>query len=180
MTVDASAWRAAVLDHLMTAGGPACRHAAHYIRAHDVQIRFARQSTGARWTLRGDIELNEPAFCLQSNPTDPRLLGLVVHEATHLEQGIGLALSVAGEVRGWQAEFAARAELNAPIPAIHWRTIAQLPDPPTDADLRLARAGMLRMAGYRYLIWLLPLRPNWWTRLAERLGARLFRGRRRA
>ncbi len=179
MIVNASAWRAAVLDHLMTAGGPICRRAAHYIRAHDVPIRFAQQSTGARWTLRGDIELNEPAFSLQTDPTDPRALGLVVHEALHLEQGIGLALSVAGEVGGWQAEFAARAELGAPISSVHWRTVAQLPNPPTDDDLRVARSAMLQMAGYRYLIWLLPLRPNWGTRLAERL-VHLFRGRRRA
>ena len=34
---------------------------------------------------------------------------------------------------------------------------------------------MLQMTGYRYLVWLLPLRPNFMTRLAESLQKIVYR-----
>ena len=151
-------WRDAVLTNLAR-GGPTCQRAARYIIDHNVRVGFARQSTAARWTLGGAIKLNPLYYPPQTDPADPRLLGAIVHEATHLEQGLALALSVEGEVGGWKAEFEARAELGAPIVNLHWRAVARTPARPTDADLREARAEMLRMAGRRYLVWLLPLRP---------------------
>lgn len=173
-------WRIETIVDRLLQGGPVCRHAADYILGHDVRIGFARQSTGGRWTLGGDIELN-PEYC--SPATDPegaQLLGLVVHEAAHLEQGAALALSVAGEVLGWKAEYAARSELRAPLTNPHWRTIVRILDPPSDHDLRLARAEMLKVAGRRYLIWLLPLRPNFWTRWVERFQPLSARRKHRA
>ena len=96
------------------------------------------------------------------------MLGAVVHEIAHLEQGLALALSVQGEVAAWKQEFAAREELGAPMVSPHWQAIARTPDPPTDGDLRKARATILNMTGPRYLIWLLPLRPTGLSRLIER------------
>lgn len=81
------------------------------------------------------------------------------------------------EVAAWRAEFEARRELNAPIADEHWRAVALTPEPPSDDDLRRARAEMLQMAGYRYLVWLLPLRANRLTRLVERLQAVMTRRR---
>ena len=162
-------WRDAVLTNLMQ-GGPVCRHAAQYILDNDAEVGFARQSTGARWTLDGRIELNSKRHSVATSPANPRLMGIIVHEATHLEQGISLALSVEGEVGGWKSEFLARAELGAPIQNPHWKAIAKVPDPPTDRDLRMARSEMLQIAGYRYLIWLLPLRPNALTFPAKGIG----------
>lgn len=166
-----SAWREAVLGNL-TRGGPVCQRAAQYILENDkVEIGFSRQSTGARWTLKGNIELNVAyyPFKTRTNPSNPQLLGAIVHEAVHLEQGAALALSVEGEVGGWKAEHDARAELNAPIKNIHWKAVALTPDSPTNQELCQARSEMLKMTGYRYLVWLLPLRPNFWTRLVERV-----------
>jgi len=57
------------------------------------------QSTAARWTPVGDIELN-PRVCRPgTSPADPRLLGSIVHEVTHMGQGPALALTVEGEAR---------------------------------------------------------------------------------
>ena len=169
------AWRAKSLEGLVEKGGPVCRHAAQYILKNDIKIGFARQSTGARWTFKGNIELNRDHHTLESNPANPLLLGAIVHEATHLEQGTALALSVEGEVGGWKAEYDARTELDAPITNSHWAAVARVPGSPTDHDLAQARHEMLQMAGYRYLVWLLPLRPNLWTRLAESLQRILLR-----
>jgi len=152
-------WQSAVIENLRK-GGPVCQQAANYLEEHRVPIGFSRQrNTGARWTLRGRIELNARFYSPESTPGHPMLLGAVVHEATHLAQGAATALSVQGEVDAWRAEYLARTELHAPIVNPHWRTVAQTPEPPTDEDLRQARRAILAMAGYRYLIWLLPLRP---------------------
>jgi hypothetical protein len=169
-------WRAAVVERL-SQGGPLCRHAAQYVAENGVPIDFAPQSTGARWTVDGRIELRAGRYSAQSDPRQAQLLGAVVHEALHLEQGPELALTVAGEVEGWRVEFRAREELGAPIRNPHWEAIANIPEPPADHDLRYARREMLRMAGRRYLIWLLPLRPNRLTALAGRVVR--FLGRRR-
>ncbi len=152
-------WQSAVIENLRQ-GGPICQQAAAYLEEHRVPIGFSRQkNTGARWTLSGRIELNARFYSSETAPGHPMLLGAVVHEATHLAQGIALALSVQGEVNAWRAEYLARIELHAPIVNQHWQIVAQTPDPPTDDDLRRARRAILAMAGYRYLIWLLPLRP---------------------
>ncbi|MCX7680869.1 MAG: hypothetical protein N2508_02690 [Anaerolineae bacterium] len=173
--VDLQRWQQAMLESLEQ-GGPVCQHAAQYIRERNVRIGFARQSTGARWTLSGKIELNPRYYPPEAGPVNPYLLGAIVHEATHLEQGIALALTVWGEVGGWRADYRAVAELHAPIQNVHWQTVAATPEPPTDDDLRRARRAMLAMAGWRYLVWLLPLRPNWWTRLLAWMAG-LFSGK---
>jgi len=174
--VTLQAWRDEVLESLKR-GGPVCQHAAQYILDNNVEIGFARQSTSARWTLREKIELNPKLYSLETEPDSPKLLGTTTHEATHLEQGAALALSVEGEVGGWKAEYSARAELGDPITDSHWRAVALTPDFPTDQDLRRARSEMLEMAGWGYLIWLLPLRPNFWTRLVGRIQ-RVISGKR--
>lgn len=168
------AWRNAVLESL-TRGGPVCQHAAQYIIENNTEIGFARQSTSARWTLRRNIELNPALYSPKTTPASPHLLGAVVHEATHLEQGAALALSVEGEVGGWKAEYDARVELNVLITNPHWKAVALVSEAPTDQALRHARSEMLQMTGYRYLVWLLPLRPNFWTRLVASFQRVVFR-----
>ena len=168
-TITLQEWRDAVLANLRE-GGPVCQHAAQYVTRNDVGIGFARQSTAARWTMDGRIELSSRRYSVATRPASPRLLGSIVHEAKHLEQGISLALSVEGEVGGWTAEFLARAELGTPIRNPHWKAVARAPDELTKQDLREARSEMLKMTGWRYLIWLLPLRPNVFTALADSIG----------
>ncbi|MBN1179630.1 MAG: hypothetical protein JXD18_10480 [Anaerolineae bacterium] len=152
-------WRAAVLKNLAQ-GGPACQHAAKYLADNDIDIGFAEQSTGARWTMDGRIEVSAKHYSLETDPANPWLLGAVAHEAAHLEQGLGLALSVAGEVAAWRVEYLVREELGAPIKDPHWKVVAQTPAQPTRADLRKARAEVLEKTGYGYLIWVLPLRAS--------------------
>lgn len=153
---------------LLAGAGPTCQHAAQVILRKGTRIGFAEQSrSGAKWTLKGEIQLAPGIYSFRE--VDARLLGAVVHEATHLEQGLFLRLSVQGEVRGWAAEFRAREELEKAGfgPAIsdpHWRNIADLPVSLTDRQLRYARSEMLAYDP-RYLIWLLPLRPGRWPLL---------------
>lgn len=163
-----SEWHTSIVEHLSQAG-PVCRRTAQYLVENDVPVGFAPQSTGARWTVDGRIELKAGRYSAQSDPRQAQLLGAVVHEALHLAQGPALALTVAGEVEGWRAEFRAREELGVPIRNAHWEAVAGIPEPPADHDLRYARREILRMAGRRYLIWLLPLRPNRLTALAGRV-----------
>jgi RHS repeat-associated protein len=157
-------WREAIVTLLMNAG-PICQHAAQVILERDVQIGFAAQPhSGARWTLSGDIELAPDMYSFAD--VSAELLGAIAHEATHLEQGLFLRLSVEGEARGWTAEFGAREELEQAglggrILDPHWENIAGLPTSLTDRDLRYARSEMLAYdSGYR--IWLAPLRPESW------------------
>ncbi|HHN93725.1 MAG TPA: hypothetical protein ENK17_03075 [Anaerolineae bacterium] len=156
-------WHAGVLARLRAAG-PYCRHAAEFIAAHKIRIGLSRQRTGARWTLDGRIELHPATHCL----SDPHLLTLIVHEATHLEQGAAYALTVAGELDGWRAQYHAYTEPGLAVADPHWQELVRLPQIPSTADLRRARALMLASAGRGYLIWLLPLRPNPLTRLVGR------------
>jgi len=174
---DLRTWQAKSLASLLESG-PVCQHAARYIIANDVEIGFARQSTSARWTLDGKLELSSAFYSLETDPASPQSLGSIVHEATHLEQGAALALTVAGEVGGWKAEYAARHELGQPIGDPHWEAVYSTPELPTRRDLRRARREMLQMTGYHYLIWLLPLRPNFLTRCVEAAQVALWRKRR--
>ncbi len=171
-----SAWRDAVLENLAQ-GETVCQRAAHYIVENGIEIGFAWQKTGARWTLKRNIELSSVYFPRHTGTslTNVSMLGLIVHEAIHLEQGTALALSVKGELGGWQAQYEAHKELGSPITGdVHWQAIADLTDCTTQ-DLRQARREMLQRQGYGYLIWLLPLRPNFWTRLVERLQKVFYR-----
>ncbi|RLC96255.1 MAG: hypothetical protein DRI77_08840 [Chloroflexi bacterium] len=171
---DLRTWQAESLANLL-AGGPVCQHAARYIIRNSVEIGFARQSTAARWTLGGKIELSSAFYSLETDPASPASLGSIVHEATHLEQGAALALTVAGEVGGWRVEYEARRELGRPIGDPHWGAVYTTPEIPTRGDLRQARREMLRITSYRYLIWLLPLQPNLVTRGVEAVQTILWR-----
>jgi len=157
--------------------GPICRHAAQYIADHHTHIRFATQSTAARWTRARHVELNPERYSWRVNRGQrdyASMLGLIVHEIKHLEQGRLLALSVKGEWEGWRIECLARIELEQAglgdrIKNIHRQNIADISPPPTDRDLRYVRSEMLKYAGFRYLVWLLPLRPEryWQAPLAS-------------
>jgi len=171
------AWREEAVENLMNAG-PTCQHAAQFIVDNDITIGFTFQLfSAARWTLSGGIELDPmdhgrhlgQGIYSIPDPSDPGVLGAIVHEAKHLEQGMDLALSVEGEVGGWTVHFEAMQELGNPIPdpRRHWRNVANTPTSPTDQDLRDARREMLAYTGYDYLVWLLPLRPDFWTNLVR-------------
>ena len=96
------------------------------------------------------------------------MLSLIVHEAWHLEQGVFLALSVLGELEGWQLQYdALKGELgdNPLVYNKNWDKIRNLPSPlsgPVSDDV-LWKAEMLILETQdwrHYWIWALPLRPG--------------------
>ena len=75
-----------------------------YIMNNDVHIVFNKLLWGgARWGFDGNITLQESYE--KRDPDDPFLIGLIAHEAYHLEQKPGWALSKIGEIEAWKLGF---------------------------------------------------------------------------
>jgi hypothetical protein len=154
--------------------GSVCQEAAEYIIDNDVAVTFAFMSGGAaaKWTLSGDVVVDPRHYgvdvgngiYLHPDPSNPKVLGAIVHEVKHLQQGWMLAISVEGEVGGWRAEYEARRELGSPIRSTHWTNVAMTPASPSNQELEFAQSEMMAYVNndWRYLAWLLPLRPSYW------------------
>ena len=147
------------------------RIAASYLRRRKTYIGFlkARKNVGAFWTPLRTIHLNTVHYSLQTNPADPRLLTLLIHEVKHLQQGPVTALSVYGELEAWQLQFRlyhqkASAKMR---PAIE--KLLSLPLSWDRAVLQQARELMQEFAGKGYRVDLLPLYP-----LGKEIRFRLF------
>jgi hypothetical protein len=156
-------WKSAVLASLMR-GGSAMQHAAKYIIAHDVQIRFRNLSEGAMWWIDGNMYLNADRYSTQTRPDHPGMLALVVHEAKHLEQGPLVALSVYGELEAWQIQYQVFKELIGTPPGTYekrmaWDELSQIPLGYSRDDLDRARELIQFIGGASYPIDKLPLRP---------------------
>jgi hypothetical protein len=93
--------------HKLAGAGPEGEKAVAFIQARRVKIGFRRQgeATGAMWWLDGNLYLNPAAYSDTTDPDDAYMLSLIAHEAMHLQQGLVTALSVFGELQGWQAGF---------------------------------------------------------------------------
>lgn len=145
--------------------------AASYLREHKTYIGFwkARKNVGAFWTPLRTIHLNNVHYSLQTNPADPRLLTLLIHEVKHLQQGLVTALSVYGELEAWQLQFRLyHQKTNAKMhPAIE--KLLALPLSWDRTVLEQARALMQEYAGKGYRVDLLPLYP-----LGKEIRFRLF------
>jgi hypothetical protein len=90
--------------------GEAGRHAANYILDNNVHISFRNQLWGGGgWGLDGNITLDDS---LENKTDDPFLVGLVAHEAYHLEQGPAWALSKIGEIEAWKLGFAVQRDFS--------------------------------------------------------------------
>jgi len=77
-----------------------------YISRKKIHIRFSEQKfSGARWTLFKNILLNSHSYSVSSDPSDPGLLSLVLHEIHHMRQGLITAMSVYGELDAWQVGY---------------------------------------------------------------------------
>jgi hypothetical protein len=159
----AEEWRRAVLAHLMQ-GGPAMQHAAEYIIANDVEIRFRALKTGAMWWIDGNMYLNSDRYSPSTRPDHPYMLALIAHEAKHLEQGPVVALSVYGELEAWQVQYAVFKELVGTSPGTYeermaWDELSQLPLSSSRENLEIARQLMQYIGGANYPIDKLPLWP---------------------
>jgi len=155
----ASRWLDGLLARLPSTG-EAGEAALRVLRERRVRIRVRAQSSGARWTLFGNIEFN-PIYV--DGKDDLYALSLLVHEVHHLKQGWHRALSVQGELEAWQIQFAYLKSLTSvysPYPQ-HNAIIAELMSlsPSRRGHLQRARSLMQQFAGKKYRIDLLPLFP---------------------
>ena len=148
------------------------RQAAMYLRNHKTYIGFwrVRKNVGAFWTVLRTIHFNSHHYTLQTDPADPRVLTLLIHEVKHLQQGPHLALSVYGELEAWQIQFRLFHQMTQikMHPAIE--KLMVLPLGWDRVVLRQARGCMQEFAGRGYRADLLPLYP-----LEKEIRYRLFR-----
>jgi hypothetical protein len=165
-----AAWSQNLL-HSLEQFGEEGRTAASYLRARKTHIGFrkVRKNVGAFWTVLGTIHLNTVHYSLQTNPSDPRVLTLLIHEVKHLQQGLVTALSVYGELEAWQLQFRLyHQKTTAKMhPAIE--KLLSLPLSWDRAALQQARVLMQEYAGKGYRVDLLPLYP-----LGREIQFRLF------
>lgn len=158
---DRQTWAAELLKNLAKSG-PQGRESEQYLRARNIRLGVRRQSSGARWTLLGRIDLN-PRY-LAGSPTSPYALSLVVHEIQHLKQGPLTALSVYGELDAWLIQFRFLLEIaggyaGVPGQATVIRELLQLRLGWDRSVLETSRRLMRQYGGKLYRIDLLPLYP---------------------
>ncbi len=165
-----AAWRQSLLRSLEEFGEEG-QVAASYLRAHRTYIGFrhVRKNVGAFWTALGTVHLNTVHFSLETNPADPRVLTLLIHEVKHLQQGPLTALSVYGELEAWQLQFRLyHQKTDAKMHGAVEKLLA-LPLSWDRAGLQQARGWMQEYAGKGYRIDLLPLYP-----LGKEIRFRIF------
>jgi hypothetical protein len=150
-------WTHAVVQNL----GRLDAQAAKFIHDQRVSIGFWKQGAhvGAFWTPGKRIYLNPIHYSLQSDPDDPLVQSILIHEVRHLQQGFFTALSIYGELEAWQLQFRVYRELTG-LP--YDPKLAELMSLPLGWDrpgLRRAQALMQAYAGKNYRADLLPLVP---------------------
>jgi hypothetical protein len=152
--------------------GEAGRDAAKYLRDHRTYIGFrrVRRNIGAFWTILGTIHFNTMHYSLESDPSDLRVLTLLIHEVKHLQQGILTALSVYGELEAWQLQFRIYHQMTNAKMHIAIEEMMSLSRGWDRAELARARELMQEYAGKGYRADLLPLYP-----LGHEIRYRLFR-----
>lgn len=156
-----TAWTDLVLDHLNTAGQEGAA-AVSFIKNRKIKIGFRKQkSTGAMWSLNGNIYLNANNFSLSTPPTHAFMQSLVAHEALHLKQGILTALSVYGELEAWQLGFRIFQILGGRLFSSALNELMGLQVSYDRDMLKKVRFLMQEYAGKGYRIDLLPLFPAW-------------------
>lgn len=156
----------------LDAMGEEGRSAADYLRQHKTYIGFrrVRKNVGAFWTVQRTIHFNTEHYSLASNPADPRLTTLMIHEVKHLQQGPILALSVYGELEAWQLQFRLYHAMTNVKMHSAIEEMLSLPLNWDRAVLRRAAELMQVYAGKGYRSDLLPLYP-----IGKEIRHRLFR-----
>jgi hypothetical protein len=151
------------------------RQAVDYVRANrtKVNLKRARKSVGAFWTLTRKFYLNSVYYTHESSLVNPRAWTIFVHEVRHLQQGPITALSIYGELDAWQYEFRLFKKITGQELKPALEEMLTLPLNFDRANLRRARDLMTAFAGRGYLAWMLPLYPitkeirYWVTRRTE-------------
>jgi hypothetical protein len=154
-----------------------------YIAERNVRLGFAKQTTGAKWTLQGMlfglpvIQVNASQEKALKSGRDAWSLSLIAHEAKHYQQGLLVALSVYGELEAWQLQMQVLRDLGAPPSHPALLAIEKLPLSHDPKVLREA-ARLMKQYSSPYRIDLLPLNPvgyQLWQALLARLSALLGR-----
>jgi hypothetical protein len=155
-----SEWKENLLEAVAQLGEEG-RAAVEFLHIHKTKIGFkrVRPNIGAFWTVFGNIRLNSLYYTYETPFDDLRVKTLIIHEARHLQQGLITALSVYGELDGWQLEFGIyyRIKRNYPHSAI--AELMNLPLAYARTVLRQAAQLMQTYAGKGYRVDLLPLFP---------------------
>jgi hypothetical protein len=166
-----SAWLNSLYENLEKFEAEGYETAA-YLRVHRTKINFKRNkaSTGAWWTIAGNINLNSIYYSYDKSLDETRILMLIIHEVRHLQQGFLTALTVYGELDAWQLEWNLyhRIHNRYPHPAIE--ELVSLPLGWDRDVLRRAVELMQVYAGKGYRADLLPYYP-----LGKEIAFRLFR-----
>ena len=160
-------WKQAVVQNL--AGLDAAM--ANFIRERRVSISFREcgAHVGAFWLPGNRIYLNLRHYSLRTDPKDPRIQSILIHEIRHLQQGFFTALSIYGELEAWQLQFRVQQELTGEPYHPNLVELMSLPLGWDRAVLRRAQALMQVYASQAYRSDLLPLYP-WGRELKYRLG----------
>ena len=131
---------------------------ADYLKNKRIKIGYHVQyNSGGGWTALRNITLTP-----KTDPMNPYVLSLIIHETFHLKQSIWMRLSMQGELRAWQYQkktypTIARVKGNEigddgeayPGTEDHWDKLAQL-SAESRVDLETARDVMNGVAsGYR-------------------------------
>ena len=137
------------------------RAAVEFLHTHKTKIGFkrVRPNIGAFWTVFGNIRLNSLYYTYETSFDDLRVKTLIIHEASHLQQGMMTALSVYGELDAWQLEFGIYHRIKGVYPHPAIEELMSLPLEHDRIILKKAAHLMQAYAGKGYRADLLPLFP---------------------
>jgi hypothetical protein len=159
-------WEQQLILNLMKAG-PEGIHAADYIIEHDVKIVFNKPLWGGGgWKLNGNISLDHSFK--DTGPNNSFVVGLIAHEAYHLEQGPIWALSKVGEIEAWKLGFTVQRNFSdRPLESI-FNAIADLDlgevhnNPQVGIDLIHSYNDSVKESVYSFMFDRLPTYPLSW------------------
>jgi hypothetical protein len=170
--MDHATWLNALLENLENFEQEG-RDTVAYLRAHHTKIAIKRNkpSTGAWWTIAGNINLNSVYYSYDDKSLrETRVLTLIIHEVRHLQQGFFTALSVYGELDAWRLQWNIYHRLHSQYPHPAIEELMKLPLGWERDVLRRAVQLMQAYATKGYRADLLPLYP-----LGKEIGYRLFK-----
>ena len=147
---------------------------ANFIRSRRASIGFLKMGAhvSAIWAPGKRIFLNSIYYSLNTDPGEPRLHSVLIHEVCHLKQGFFTALSVFGELEAWQLGFRVYQQLTGEPYHPRLAELMSLPLGWERPVLRRAQHLMQCYAGKNYRADLLPLYPLG-REIKYRLGQRV-------
>jgi hypothetical protein len=160
---------AKILREMLRRGKEVAQNAVDYIVNNDVHIildKHMYSGVGALWrdgniyinSTQGNDNFNSLGDLANSGYYS-HLVGVVAHEAKHLEQGGMTANTVFGEFEGWKTELEVKGEMFQQVPRYGTARDMILRTPLShDPDvLGMVWRGMVADQGFDYGVWILPL-----------------------